>query len=112
MENLPISGVQRDRFSHRFARMTEIQTGDLTTGFTPGNGWGLGWCVVRQPSGVSAMLSPGTFGHGGAYGTQDWLDPEKGVVYLLMIQRADLPNSDDSDIRKSFQSAAAKALSQ
>lgn len=94
------------------ARMTEIQTGDLTTGFTPGNGWGLGWCVVREPAGVSAMLSPGTFGHGGAYGTQVWLDPQKGVTYLLMIQRADLPNSDDSDIRKAFQSAAAKALNQ
>jgi CubicO group peptidase (beta-lactamase class C family) len=94
------------------ARMTEIQTGDLQTGFTPGNGWGLGWCVVREPAGVSAVLSPGTFGHGGAYGTQVWLDPEKGVAYLLMIQRADLPNSDDSDIRKAFQSAAAKALTQ
>jgi CubicO group peptidase (beta-lactamase class C family) len=58
------------------------------------------------------MFSPGSFRHGGAYGTQVWLDPEKGVAYLLLIQRADLPNSDDSDIRKAFQSAAAKALSQ
>ena len=55
--------------------MTTIQTGDLKTGFTDGNGWGLGWCVVREPQGVTAMLSPGTFGHGGAYGTQAWIDP-------------------------------------
>ena len=40
--------------------MTTIQTADLKTGFTPGNGWGLGWCVVREPQGVTAMLSPGT----------------------------------------------------
>ncbi len=86
--------------------MTTIQTGDIKTGFTPGNGWGLGWCVVRQPQGVSAMLSPGSFGHGGAYGTQAWIDPEKGIAVILMIQRAGLPNSDDSDIRKSFQEAA------
>ena len=55
--------------------MTTVQTGDLKTGFTAGNGWGLGWCVVREPQGVTAMLSPGTFGHGGAYGTQAWIDP-------------------------------------
>ena len=56
--------------------MTTIQTGGLKTGFTPGNGWGLGWCVVREPQGVTAMLSPGSFGHGGAYGTQAWIDPD------------------------------------
>jgi CubicO group peptidase (beta-lactamase class C family) len=49
--------------------MTSVQTGGLKTGFTDGNGWGLGWCVARKPQGVTAMLSPGTFRHGGAYGT-------------------------------------------
>ena len=39
--------------------MTTIQTGDLKTGFTPGNGWGLGWCVVREPQGITAMLVAG-----------------------------------------------------
>ena len=46
--------------------MTSLQSGALKTGFTPGCGWGLGWCVVREPQGVTAMLSPGSFGHGGA----------------------------------------------
>ena len=45
--------------------MSTLQTADLSTGFTPGNGWAIGCCVVRQPEGVTAMLSPGTFGHGG-----------------------------------------------
>lgn len=90
--------------------MRTIQTGELKTGFTPGNGWGLGVCVVRQPQGVTAMLSPGTFGHGGAYGTQAWIDPVKGVIYVLMVQRADFPNSDDSVVRKGFQEAAAAAI--
>ncbi len=31
--------------------MTRIQTADITTGFTTGNSWGLGWCVVREPQG-------------------------------------------------------------
>jgi hypothetical protein len=40
--------------------MTTVQSGEVKTGFTEGNGWGLGWCVVRQPQGVTAMLSPGS----------------------------------------------------
>lgn len=90
--------------------MRTIQTGRIKTGFTPGDGWGLGVCVVREPQGVTAMLSPGTFGHGGAYGTQAWIDPVKGVIYILMVQRANFPNSDDSPVRKGFQEAAAAAI--
>ncbi|MBC8167834.1 MAG: beta-lactamase family protein [Bryobacteraceae bacterium] len=87
-------------------QMTKVQSGDLKTGFTPGNGWGLTWCVIREPQGVSAMLSPGTHGHGGAYGTQAWIDPVKGVVLILMVQRSNLGNSDDSLVRLAFQQAA------
>jgi CubicO group peptidase (beta-lactamase class C family) len=91
--------------------MTTIQTADLKTGFTPGNGWGLGWCVVREPQGVTAMLSPGTVGHGGAYGTQAWIDPTTKLVYILMVQRANFPNSDASEVRRGFQEAASDAFS-
>ncbi len=80
--------------------MTSVQTGPLKTGFTPGNGWGLGWCVVRQPEGVTAMLAPDTFGHGGAYGTQAWIDPTAQRIYILMVQRANFPNSDASEVRR------------
>ncbi len=90
--------------------MTSVQTGNLKTGFTGGNGWGLGWCIVREPQGVTAMLSPGTFGHGGAYGTQAWIDPVKKRAYILMIQRADFPNSDASEVRKAFQETANASL--
>jgi CubicO group peptidase (beta-lactamase class C family) len=90
--------------------MTTVQTGDLKTGFTPGNGWGLGWCVVREPEGVTGMLSPGTFGHGGAYGTQAWIDPTAKRIYILMVQRANFPNSDASEVRRGFQEAASRAL--
>jgi CubicO group peptidase (beta-lactamase class C family) len=88
-------------------RMTTVQTGDLATGFTDGNGWGLGWCVVREPQGATAVLSAGTHGHGGAYGTQAWIDPQAQRVYLLMVQRADFANADDSPVRRAFQEAAA-----
>jgi CubicO group peptidase (beta-lactamase class C family) len=90
------------------AQMTSVQSGDVKTGFTEGNGWGLGWCVVRKPQGVTAMLSPGSHGHGGAYGTQAWIDPVKKRAYILMVQRANFPNSDASDVRKAFQERAAE----
>jgi CubicO group peptidase (beta-lactamase class C family) len=87
-------------------QMTALQTAELRTGFTDGNGWGLGWCVVRQPQGVTAMLSPGTFGHGGAFGTQGWVDPVRDMICVLMIQRTGFGNSDGSEIRLRFQKLA------
>jgi len=91
-------------------QLSTVQFPEHKTGFTPGNGWGVGCCIVREPQGVSAMLSPGTFGHGGAFGTQAWIDPQKNLIYILMIQRANFPNADNSEVRKAFQQAAAEAL--
>ena len=81
-------------------------TGNLTTGFTSGNAWGVGCCVVQDPQGPTAMLSKGTYGHGGAYGTQAWIDPVRGRAYLLFVQRANFPNADASDLRVAFQRLA------
>lgn len=90
--------------------MRTVVTGDLVTGFTPGNGWGIGCCVVREPQGVSQALAPGSFGHGGAYGTQAWIDPTNERIYILMTQRSNFPNADASDLRRDFQ-AVGKSLS-
>lgn len=91
------------------AEMTRLQTGDLKTGFVDGMGWGLGWGVVREPKGVAASLSPGSYGHGGAFGTQAWIDPTKDLFMVLLIQRADIGNSDGSAVRGEFQKLAAAA---
>ncbi|MGQ9505588.1 MAG: serine hydrolase domain-containing protein [Thermogutta sp.] len=90
--------------------MTSIHTDDLQTGFTPGNGWGLGWCIVRNPQGVTEMLSPGTFGHGGAFGTQGWIDPRRKMVFVLLVQRTNFPNADASPVREAFLRLALEAL--
>ena len=102
--------------------LTTPQTGEMPTGFFQNDtfgqhgknyGWGIGTCVLRTPhEGVAAMLSPGSFGHGGAWGTQAWCDPARGVAYVLMVQRANFPNSDASDVRRVFQQTAADALRQ
>ncbi|MCX7827068.1 MAG: beta-lactamase family protein [Verrucomicrobiae bacterium] len=104
------SGGRRYVSRSAFEQMTSAQTGELKTGFVDGMSFGFGWAVVRQPQGVTAMLSPGTFGHGGAYGTQAWMDPKQNLILVLMIQRAKLNNADNSDIRRAFQEAAVAAI--
>lgn len=100
--------------------LSSVHTGDLPTGFFQAEaygqhgknyGWGIGTCILRTPhEGLAAMLSPGTFGHGGAWGTQAWIDPVKSVAFVLFVQRSNFPNSDASDVRRAFQQTAAAAL--
>jgi CubicO group peptidase (beta-lactamase class C family) len=96
--------------------LTTIQTGNVPSGFIKNHGadygWGIGLCIQRRPhDGVGSMLSRGTFGQGGAWGTQAWMDPVRGVVYLLLVQRPEA-NSYESEIRSVFQQIAANALTQ
>jgi CubicO group peptidase (beta-lactamase class C family) len=94
------------------AEMTRKQTGDLLA--RPGMPWCLGFCLVEDPSKfeANATLTPGTFGHGGAFGTQSWADPSRGIVYVFMIQRDKMrvSNPDNSDMRRAYQDAVAAAL--
>jgi CubicO group peptidase (beta-lactamase class C family) len=90
--------------------MTTPQTGGLKAGFVEGMSWGLGLQIVRVPTGATAGLSAGSFGHGGSFATQSWADPRRDAVYVQMIQRAGYANPDGAEPRKVFQDAAAAAL--
>jgi CubicO group peptidase (beta-lactamase class C family) len=102
-----------------FQQLTTVHTGELKTGFLQteeyGNrgmnyGWGIGVEILKAPHpGVAEMLSPGTFGHGGAWGTQAWIDPVRGLAYILMVQRPGI-NGDASNLRQAFQQAASDAF--
>jgi len=87
-------------------QMATNNTGDFKTGWNPGHGWGLGVAILREPQGVTATLSPGTFGHVGAYGTHGWVDPSKKVVHVLMMQRTG-GSFDDSAARRAFHTSFA-----
>jgi CubicO group peptidase (beta-lactamase class C family) len=97
--------------SKALEEMTRLQTGDIPCGFVEGMGFGLGWAHVKTPKGVTAMLSAGTYGHGGAYGTQAWIDPKQDLFMILLIQRTGLGNGDASPIRLALQQAAVKSVS-
>lgn len=92
------------------AEMTRKQTSELRA--RAGMPWGLGFCVVEDPQAMEAnqVLSPGSFGHGGAYSTQSWADPVRGLVWIVMFERTGKGNPDNSDVRIAFQRAALPDL--
>lgn len=90
------------------ATLTHNQIGDMTA--RPGMPWGYGFSVIADPSGLEAngAYTPGTFGHGGAYGTQSWADPGTGLVHVFMIQRAAISgNPDNSAMRRAYERVVA-----
>jgi CubicO group peptidase (beta-lactamase class C family) len=73
--------------------MTALHTGNLKAGHMPGTGYGLTWEVVKEPIGTLTLLSEGTYGHGGAFGTHGWIDAKKDLVGVFMTQKSG--NVDD-----------------
>lgn len=89
---------------HTVDLMTHNQSGMLfdTTG---ANGFGFGFGIT-QHYGANGMASVGTFGWGGAYGSQYGVDPVEHLVIVFMINQ--LPNR--SDIAAKFQTLVYQAL--
>jgi CubicO group peptidase (beta-lactamase class C family) len=52
----------------------------------PGYGFGLGYSILLDPGKASEVLSPGSFGWGGAWGTYFFVDPTEEVIGILMMQ--------------------------
>jgi CubicO group peptidase (beta-lactamase class C family) len=70
--------------------MTEVQTtGVHPVGWMRGSAYGLAWEVVDDPMGELDGHRMGSYGHGGAFGTQGWIDPKSGLISILLIQSAD-----------------------
>ncbi len=81
---------------HRYLSKQAVQT--MTRVFTPdvkpsgwlgGTGYGLTFEIVNQPEGTLLLHSPGTFGHGGAFGTEGWMDPAHDLVRISLVQLSD-----------------------
>ncbi len=87
--------------------MTALHTGSIEpAGHSTGMGYGLAWTVVRDPLGTMQLQSEGTYGHGGAFGTQGWVDPHKDLVGVFLIQRSGGGSSDESNAFKALAAAA------
>jgi CubicO group peptidase (beta-lactamase class C family) len=70
--------------------MTEPHTSEIEPkGWMRGSDYGLAWEVVTDPMGELAGHTIGSYGHGGAFGTQGWIDPTNQLISIMLIQRAD-----------------------
>ncbi|MGB9456911.1 MAG: serine hydrolase domain-containing protein [Bryobacteraceae bacterium] len=81
---------------HRYLSRQAIDT--MTRVFTPGvdpsgwlggTGYGLTFEIVDKPEGTLLLHSPGTFGHGGAFGTEGWVDRHNDLIRILLVQVSD-----------------------
>lgn len=88
--------------------MTSLHTGSIEpAGHSGGMGYGLAWTVVRDELGTLQLQSKGTFGHGGAFGTQGWIDPAKELVGVFLIQRS---GGGDPSESRAFMNMIASAI--
>ncbi len=87
--------------------MTSTQTGDLLNKGKGENGYGLGLSTSRKARGDAVI--PGPCGHGGAYSTNLWIDPERQLVMVFMVQNAG-PGGEVGKARGAFEKAAAETF--
>jgi CubicO group peptidase (beta-lactamase class C family) len=62
--------------------------------------YGLGWQCSHSDKPTIAGFSTKAFGHGGAFATHGWIDPEKKLVTVFMVQNVMVKGS--ADIRNAF----------
>ena len=70
--------------------------------------YGLGWFNNATERRTTPHVSPKSFGHGGAFGTLGWVDPEKKLVLVFMVQNVLVPKG--SELRDKFLELAAGAV--
>lgn len=68
------------------AAATTLATGALTMDGNDGQGYGLGFAVIRNATGGATLKPAGVFGHTGAFGTEFWGDRKRGIAAVFMTQ--------------------------
>ncbi|WP_395716137.1 serine hydrolase domain-containing protein [Prosthecobacter sp.] len=52
-----------------------------------------GWQCNTETQRVCAAMPVGSFGHGGAFATNGWIDPKSGIVTVFLVQNVLVPDS-------------------
>lgn len=56
--------------------------------------YGLCWFVNIDTARPTPMMPLGSYGHGGAFATHGWIDPEHKLVTVFLVQNVLVPNSN------------------
>ncbi len=84
--------------------MTGTQTDDLLNKGKGEGGYGLGFSTTRKAKADGPAVA-GPCGHGGAYATNLWINPDAKLVTVYMVQHAGFPG-DGGKARGAFEKAA------
>ncbi|MCL4784822.1 MAG: beta-lactamase family protein [Bryobacterales bacterium] len=76
--------------------MTTVQNAKLEpSGHNVGQGYGLAWTVVKDQRFEVLLRPKGTYGHGGAFGTDYWVDPEHNLIGVFLIQSTSATRNEE-----------------
>jgi CubicO group peptidase (beta-lactamase class C family) len=84
--------------------MRSVHVPDTLPGRNPGEGYGLSVRVVNDHAKKGTLLSTGSFGWSGAYGTHFFVDPVEQVVAVLMVQ------TSNQEVNRDFEDAVMQAI--
>jgi CubicO group peptidase (beta-lactamase class C family) len=88
--------------------MTSTQTSGILTKGKAESNYGLGFSTTRKSKDESGPVVAGPCGHGGAHATNMWIDPDKKLITVFMVQHSGFPNNEGGKIRQTFEQAAVK----
>lgn len=109
MRNGGILDGQRVLSNAAITLMTTSHTDSLKAGWVPGVGHGYGYEVVRDAAGMFRYNAIGSFVKGGAYRTYEWVDPQKDLVGVFMMQLTN-GGGDTADEINAFMAISAAAI--
>jgi len=84
--------------------MASLHIPDTLPGRNPGEGYGLTVRVINSAGAAGTLLSNGSFGWSGAFGTHFWVDPQEKIVAVLMTQGGSIQLTAD------FETAVMQAI--
>ncbi len=84
--------------------MRAVHVSDTLPGRQPGEGYGLSVRVVNDHAKRGTLLSDGTFGWSGVYGTHFFVDPKEQMVGVLLVQ------TSNQEVNLDFENMVAQSI--
>ncbi len=84
--------------------MTAVHIPDTLPGRPAGESWGLSMRVISDHAARGTLLSNGTFGWSGYFGTHFFVDPKEDVVAVYMVQ------TSNGEVSRDFETMVMQAV--
>ena len=99
-----LNGGELDGVRILSRKSVELMTTDHIPGksFRDGQGFGLGFSIVKDVGAFGAPSSVGEYSWGGAYHSKYWVDPREQMVVVYLTQLRPAPNDGDQDILRAL----------